>query len=81
MLPIIAFATPCDWEVWLEAHHQDVPGVWLKIAKQGSAIPTASYGNALESDLCYGGTVSERLARCHRDTPGAGGRGRKRDRQ
>jgi len=78
-LPIIAFATPRDREVWREAHYQDVPGIWLTIAKQGSAIPTVSYGDALERALCYGCTVSERLPRYHRGAPGAGGRGQKRD--
>lgn len=53
-LPIISFATQQDWEVWLEAYHADTRGIWLKIAKKETRIPSVSYAEALESALCYG---------------------------
>jgi uncharacterized protein YdeI (YjbR/CyaY-like superfamily) len=43
-----------DWRAWLEAHHDESPGVWLLIAKKGSAHQTVSYAEALEAALCYG---------------------------
>jgi len=43
-----------DWERWLRAHHSDSPGVWLKIAKKGSATPTVSYAEALDLAICHG---------------------------
>lgn len=53
-LPIIPFASPKEWEAWLEEHHATSPGLWLKIAKKGSGIETVSYAQALEAALCYG---------------------------
>jgi uncharacterized protein YdeI (YjbR/CyaY-like superfamily) len=35
-------------------HHADSDGVWLKIAKKGSSLDTASYPEALDVALCYG---------------------------
>jgi uncharacterized protein YdeI (YjbR/CyaY-like superfamily) len=53
-LPIIAFATRQEWEGWLAAHHATARGLWLKIAKKDTGIPTVSYAEALEGALCYG---------------------------
>ena len=53
-LPIISFATQQDWEAWLKEHHADTRGMWLKIAKKDTGIPSLSYAEAVESALCYG---------------------------
>jgi uncharacterized protein YdeI (YjbR/CyaY-like superfamily) len=53
-LPTISFETQQDWEAWLKEHHTDTKGLWLKIAKKGTAIPSVNYAEALESALCYG---------------------------
>jgi uncharacterized protein YdeI (YjbR/CyaY-like superfamily) len=53
-LPTISFATQQDWEAWLKEHHTDTKGLWLKIAKKGTAIPSVDYLEALDSALCYG---------------------------
>jgi uncharacterized protein YdeI (YjbR/CyaY-like superfamily) len=53
-LPIISFATQQDWEAWLKEHHTATRGMWLKIAKKDTGIPSLSYAEALESALCYG---------------------------
>jgi uncharacterized protein YdeI (YjbR/CyaY-like superfamily) len=53
-LPIILFATQQDWEAWLNEHHTDTRGIWLKIAKKESGILSLSYAEAVESALCYG---------------------------
>ena len=52
-LPILSFAIQQDWEAWLEEHHTDTKGMWLKIAKKDTGIPSVSYAQALESALCY----------------------------
>jgi uncharacterized protein YdeI (YjbR/CyaY-like superfamily) len=61
-LPTLAFATPADWEAWLEAHHEETQGVWLKIAKKGSGIPSISYAEALDGALCYGWIDGQKAA-------------------
>jgi uncharacterized protein YdeI (YjbR/CyaY-like superfamily) len=42
------------WEEWLTGQHGEAAGVWLKIAKQGSAETTVSYQEALEVAICFG---------------------------
>ena len=53
-LPIISFAAQQDWEAWLKEHHTDTTGLWLKLAKKETGIPSVSYAEAVESALCYG---------------------------
>jgi uncharacterized protein YdeI (YjbR/CyaY-like superfamily) len=53
-LPVELFASQANWEAWLEQHHASVPGVWVKFAKKGSGVQSVSYGDAVESALCFG---------------------------
>jgi uncharacterized protein YdeI (YjbR/CyaY-like superfamily) len=52
--PIIAFATAVEFRRWLTRHHADHPGIWMKIAKKASGIPTVTYAEALDEALCLG---------------------------
>jgi uncharacterized protein YdeI (YjbR/CyaY-like superfamily) len=52
--PVLAFSTQEAWEKWLEEHHADVRGIWLKIPKTGSGLDGVGYAEALESALCFG---------------------------
>ncbi len=58
----IDFANQQDWEAWLQENHAGTKGVWLKIAKKESGIPTVSYAEALESALCYGWIDGQKAA-------------------
>ncbi len=53
-LPTIIFETQQDWEAWLQEHHIEAKGIWLKIAKKGTGSISVSYAEALEGALCYG---------------------------
>jgi len=53
-LPILHMEGMKDWERWLTGHHESSPGVWLMIAKKGSALTSVSYAEALEAALCHG---------------------------
>ena len=53
-LPIMSFETQQDWERWLTEYHTKTVGIWLKIAKKETGIPSVSYAEALESAICYG---------------------------
>jgi uncharacterized protein YdeI (YjbR/CyaY-like superfamily) len=53
-LPILSFETQQDWGTWLAERHTDSKGIWLKIAKKETGIPSVSYSEALDSALCYG---------------------------
>jgi uncharacterized protein YdeI (YjbR/CyaY-like superfamily) len=53
-LPIIPFASPAEWENWLEENRSSSAGLWLKIAKKGSGLPTVAFGEAIDVAFCYG---------------------------
>jgi len=53
-LPIELFEDQAAWTAWLEPHHADSPGLWLRHAKKGSGLASVSYDEALEVALCYG---------------------------
>lgn len=59
-LPVIPFASPAEWEQWLEANHVASDGVWIKIAKKDSGIASVSHPEALEVALCFGWIDSRR---------------------
>jgi uncharacterized protein YdeI (YjbR/CyaY-like superfamily) len=59
-LPIHLFATPPDFEAWLEQSHADSEGFWLKIAKKGSGEVSITYAEGLELALCFGWIDSQK---------------------
>ena len=61
-LPTHPFATPQDWEAWLDAHHAETAGVWLKLAKAGAGVPSITYAQALDVALCYGWIDGQKAA-------------------
>jgi uncharacterized protein YdeI (YjbR/CyaY-like superfamily) len=61
-LPVHAFATQEDFEAWLEAEHDSAPGLWIRIAKVGSGIPSVTAPQAIESCLCFGWIDGKRIA-------------------
>lgn len=59
---IILCETLADWEAWLEDHHADSAGVWLKIAKKGKAVTTVAYPEVLDAAICFGWIDARREA-------------------
>jgi len=53
-LPVRAFGSAQSWEEWLAEFHENSPGLWLKIAKQGAPAPTVTYAEAIDGALCHG---------------------------
>ena len=52
--PLVAFPDAAAFEAWLEDHASDPTGLWLKIAKKDSGIPTVTYSEAVDVALCFG---------------------------
>ncbi|HLZ40905.1 MAG TPA: YdeI/OmpD-associated family protein [Candidatus Sulfotelmatobacter sp.] len=52
--PVKLFATPADWEAWLQKNHRTAPALWLRLAKKGSRLRSLTYAETLEVALCYG---------------------------
>lgn len=60
-LQVISFA---DWRAlrsWLEVNHDNSPGVWVRIFKRGSSVPSVTFTEVLEQGLCFGWSESKRL--------------------
>jgi uncharacterized protein YdeI (YjbR/CyaY-like superfamily) len=52
--PVKTFRTRAAWQKWLDGHHGDDVGMWMKFAKKGTGVTTVTYAEALEVALCYG---------------------------
>ena len=61
-LPTTTFRSQKHWAEWLEKHHADSPGVWIKIAKKASGIASVTHAEALEVALRYGWIDGQRKA-------------------
>jgi uncharacterized protein YdeI (YjbR/CyaY-like superfamily) len=53
-LAVVECPDAAAWEAWLAEHHERSAGVWLRIAKKGSGVPSVTAHEALDVVLCYG---------------------------
>lgn len=53
-LPIQAFASAAELEAFLDREHATAPGIYVKLAKKSSGIPSISAAEAVEVALCFG---------------------------
>ena len=51
---VIEFRDAAAFESWLEDHVDHTPGVWLKVAKKASGIPSITEDEAVDVGLCFG---------------------------
>jgi len=57
---VIAFRDAAAFERWLDQHVELKAGVWLKIAKTGSGVPSLTDDEAVDVGLCYGWISGQR---------------------
>jgi uncharacterized protein YdeI (YjbR/CyaY-like superfamily) len=60
-LPVLSFATQADFEAWLEKEHDTAPGLWIRIAKVASGIPSITAKEGIEACLCFGWIDGKRV--------------------
>jgi uncharacterized protein YdeI (YjbR/CyaY-like superfamily) len=53
-LPTLAFADPRAFSTWLAQHHATSRGVWLRLAKKASGVPSVTYTEAIGVALAWG---------------------------
>ena len=53
-LPVLAFADQAALEEWLDAEHATAPGLYVRLARKGSGVPSVTYAELVESLLCFG---------------------------
>jgi uncharacterized protein YdeI (YjbR/CyaY-like superfamily) len=58
--PVVAFRDASEFEAWLDAHVDLQVGVWLKLAKKGSGVPSLTADEAVDVGLCYGWISGQR---------------------
>lgn len=51
---IIEFKDAVMCRKWLDAHHDDTKGVWMRLYKKASGVSTVTHAQALDIALCYG---------------------------
>jgi uncharacterized protein YdeI (YjbR/CyaY-like superfamily) len=56
----IYFRDAAEFEAWLGEHVDHQPGVWLKIAKKSSGIPSLTDDDAVDVGLCFGWISGQR---------------------
>ena len=52
--PLMTFASAKAFRAWLTKNHDRSPGIWLRLAKKGSAEKSPTYAEALDVALCFG---------------------------
>ena len=57
---VMTFGDAGEFGAWLEAHVDLQGGVWLKIAKKGSGVPSLTDDEAVDVGLCYGWISGQR---------------------
>ena len=57
---VIAFRDAAEFEAWLAANVDLRAGVWLKLAKKGSGVPSLTDDEAVDIGLCYGWISGQR---------------------
>lgn len=53
-LPVLAFPDQAALETWLEEHAGTEPGLYVKIAKKASGVPSVNWEQMVEVLLCFG---------------------------
>ncbi|GHH86743.1 hypothetical protein GCM10017771_25050 [Streptomyces capitiformicae] len=55
-----AFPDVDHLDTWLTAHPAPHPGLWVKVAKKGTGIPSVSAGDVNDAALCHGWITGHR---------------------
>jgi uncharacterized protein YdeI (YjbR/CyaY-like superfamily) len=56
----LPFRDAAAFEAWLEANVDQQSGVWLKLAKKGSGVPSMTSDEAVDVGLCFGWISGQR---------------------
>lgn len=53
-LPIETFVDADAFEAWLREHHDRAPGLWIKMARKATGIPSVTWDDIVPVALCWG---------------------------
>ncbi len=60
-LPTLEFTRREDLHTWLEQNHGSSPGIFVRVYKKVTGVPSISFEDILEEGLCFGWSESLRL--------------------
>ncbi len=60
--PTLSFESKKKFADWLTKEHDKSAGVWVKLAKKGTGIPSVTITEALDVVLCYGWIDGQRAS-------------------
>lgn len=52
--PVMPFADAETFDAWLEVHHATSDGLWIRMAKAGTGVPSVTWATAVPVALCHG---------------------------
>ncbi|QIJ64898.1 YdeI/OmpD-associated family protein [Streptomyces sp. JB150] len=58
----LSFATAAQLDAWLSRHPAPHPGLWVKVAKKGSGLPSVTAAEVNDAALCHGWITGQRKA-------------------
>ncbi|MEU6374661.1 YdeI/OmpD-associated family protein [Streptomyces sp. NPDC046909] len=58
----LPFTSADDLDTWLTAHPAPHPGLWVKVAKKASGIPSVGFAEVNDVALCHGWITGQRKA-------------------
>jgi uncharacterized protein YdeI (YjbR/CyaY-like superfamily) len=61
-LPVLPFPDQASFEAWLDEHAETGRGLWLRLAKKDSGIPSITYPELVEAALCFGWIDGQKAA-------------------
>lgn len=61
-LPILSFASASELHEWLVENHATSAGIWVRLAKKGTGLPSVTFHELLDEGLCFGWSESTRRA-------------------
>ena len=59
-LPTVEFTNARELRMWLEKHHTNSSGLWIRIFKKNAGIPSVTFEEVLDEGLCFGWSESMR---------------------
>lgn len=59
-MPVQSFSTLAELHEWLVDNHAEHAGVWVRLRRAGSRVPSATFTDLLEEGLCFGWSESTR---------------------
>ncbi|WP_037605140.1 YdeI/OmpD-associated family protein [Streptacidiphilus rugosus] len=59
---VVAFVDAAAFEDWLAEHHTRQEGVWIRVARKGSGLPSVTEDEMVDAGLCFGWVSGQRRA-------------------